>query len=509
MQKMNFLERGFLVWGCGERFRQRAEMLLRFHVIAIVDNAPAFRGKQVFGLPVVDQETYLADFHAYPVLITPMETESIVVFLRAHRMSRYFFLDEVFAPTARPQRMQMTGDAAWQMEKLAALVRLKDAQIKDWNEWGVSYFSYHFLGGRRTRGDCNRTSIAQLLCQSKYPAMRVLSASTSAPIDALLNAASSACGQTLPSAADVLILHGLNIDFSTLNLVAQAERCDVPVIFSEDGFLRSIEPADGKSGLAYTRGHALMLDQGGLYIHADTPSMFEDVMNSGRELSPEDRARTRRLMEKLHAEHLSKYNHQPRMCERLGTLGRRHILVVDQVFSDKSISFGWATDDTFREMLEAALRENPEAEIFIKAHPVKSQGHFADVIETDRIHILTEPMNPIDLIDQMDKVYVCTSQLGFEAAFCGKEVHVFGMPFYAGWGFTIDAQTHPRRAKRRTVEEAFYFAYIACSVYVSYETQGVCEIEQTIDELLALRAAYQRDVVRGGAYNEENCNFQS
>ena len=494
----NFLDTGFVVWGCGARFRWVAETLLRFRVIAIVDNAPAFCGKQVYDLPIVDQEMYLTDFDAYPILITPMETESIVAFLKAHGITHYFFLDEIFAPTARPQRMEAMGNAAWRMEKLAAIVRLKDVQLANWSIWGVSYFSHHFLGGSEAGVGWKRPSIVQLLYEARHPAMKALSASTSAPIDVLLNVASSACGQTLSYATDVLIVHGLNIDFPTLKLAAQAERFGVPIVFSEDGFLRSIEPADGKSGLAYTRGHALMLDIGGLYIHADTPSMFENAMNSERELSTDERARARRLMGKIRKECLSKYNHQPRLRKRIGTPRRTHILVVDQVFSDKSISFGWATDDTFREMLDAALRENPEAEIFIKAHPVKSQGHFADVEETDRIHLLTEPMNPIDLIDQMDKVYVCTSQLGFEAAFCGKEVHVFGMPFYAGWGFTIDAQKHPRRTKRRTVEEAFYFAYIACSIYVSYETQGVCEIEQAIDELITLRKTYQRRVLGGG-----------
>ena len=99
-------------------------------------------------------------------------------------------------------------------------------------------------------------------------------------------------------------------------------------------------------------------------------------------------------------------------------------------------------------------------------------------------------MNPVALLEQMDKVYVCTSQLGFEALMCGKEVHVFGLPFYAGWGVTNDRQICSRRQKRRSVEEIFYAAYVFSTVYLSYRTRKVCEIEDVIDELLELRRKY-------------------
>jgi len=252
--------------------------------------------------------------------------------------------------------------------------------------------------------------------------------------------------------------------------------------------MRSIEPGAGT--LRYAAAHAIQLDMGGLAIHADSPSLLEDSMNSNRELDDEELTRARNIIQKLRRERLTKYNHQRLTGRQLGTPGREKVLVIDQVYGDKSITYGWATDDTFLEMYRKAVEENPDADIYVKAHPVPSKGHFASVKAQGRIHLLTEPMNPIELAMQMDKVYVCTSQLGFEAAFCGKEVHVFGMPFYAGWGFTVDAQQNPNRRRIRTVEEAFYFAYIASSVYVSYQSHGICEIEQAIEELLELRKEY-------------------
>lgn len=112
------------------------------------------------------------------------------------------------------------------------------------------------------------------------------------------------------------------------------------------------------------------------------------------------------------------------------------------------------------------------------------------MIAGGNIHFLRDAINPIVLLEAMDKVYVCTSQMGFEALMCGKEVHVYGMPFYAGWGVTMDRQNCPRRTRRREIWEIFYVAYVLCTVYVSYRTQGICEIEQAIEEIAELRDKY-------------------
>lgn len=111
--------------------------------------------------------------------------------------------------------------------------------------------------------------------------------------------------------------------------------------------------------------------------------------------------------------------------------------------------------------------------------------------QKDRIYPMREAINPISLIKYCDKVYVCTTQLGFEALMCGKEVHVFGMPYYAGWGLTNDRQKCVRRTAKRTLEEVFYIAYILYSQYVHPERMCRCEIEDAMDYLLALREEYK------------------
>ena len=76
---------------------------------------------------------------------------------------------------------------------------------------------------------------------------------------------------------------------------------------------------------------------------------------------------------------------------------------------------------------------------------------------------------------------------------CNKEVHVFGMPFYSGWGIEnlIERQKLSRRTNKRTLEEVFYIAYIMYCKYYNPKTNKPCEIEEAIDYLIELREEYK------------------
>ena len=158
-----------------------------------------------------------------------------------------------------------------------------------------------------------------------------------------------------------------------------------------------------------------------------------------------------------------------------------------------SILKGMGSDKTFKNMLDSAIKENPDADIIVKTHPdtiAGAGGYYTGIKQNKNIYPITFPINPISLIQYCDKVYVCTTQFGFEALMCGKEVHTFGLPFYAGWGLTIDAQKCNRRTNTRTLEEIFYITYIMYSFYVNPEKNCRCEIEEAMDYLLKIRDEY-------------------
>jgi capsular polysaccharide export protein len=104
-----------------------------------------------------------------------------------------------------------------------------------------------------------------------------------------------------------------------------------------------------------------------------------------------------------------------------------------------------------------------------------------------RVRVLASAINPISLIQQVDHVYVVSSQTGFEALMAGKPVTCFGAPFYAGWGLTDDRIELPGRCKLRSMEQLFAAACILYSRYRDPWTGAGCEIEAVIDYLALQR----------------------
>lgn len=100
-------------------------------------------------------------------------------------------------------------------------------------------------------------------------------------------------------------------------------------------------------------------------------------------------------------------------------------------------------------------------------------------------------INPYSLLDIVDKVYVCCSTVGLEAAMAGKEVHLFSCPSYAGWGFTKDRKSIPRIKHKRSIEEFVYITYFKYARYIN--EQGFCSVWEMADTLLKLRDEYFKE----------------
>lgn len=64
----------------------------------------------------------------------------------------------------------------------------------------------------------------------------------------------------------------------------------------------------------------------------------------------------------------------------------------------------------------------------------QKSGHLTEYAFSSGVRVIAADCAPLSLLAGADVVYTVTSQMGFEALMLGKEVHCFGMPFYAGWG---------------------------------------------------------------------------
>lgn len=268
--------------------------------------------------------------------------------------------------------------------------------------------------------------------------------------------------------------------------IKASERRGLPLLSIEDAFLRSVLPGP-KSAPS-----GLVLDDIGIFFDASQPSKLENILNFKALDEEALMSRAQEGIAFLRHYGLSKYNPVPRGFGNQPAPG--YVLVVDQTRGDASITYGAAQDHTFATMLAKARADHPEKRIVIRTHPAvgprAKQGHF-EVTDLDvRTTILSEQLNPWDLLENAAAVYCVTSQLGFEAVLAGHRPVVFGMPFYAGWGLTDDQQSCPRRQRKLSVEQLFAGAMLQFPTWVDLSSNRLSDFEQSAQALLARARHY-------------------
>ncbi|MEN8625048.1 capsular polysaccharide biosynthesis protein [Psychrobacter proteolyticus] len=309
-----------------------------------------------------------------------------------------------------------------------------------------------------------------------------------------------------------------------------ATRQDVNALSIEDGFLRSLD-----SGISSRHGLSVVVDDIGIYFDMTHHSRLEQLIIERTKSTSNDRAageaRARHLMARICEEKLSKYNSiidcpsldklisKENINEKKNAV-QSHILLIDQVAGDASVKGAGANKRQFKKMLKSACRNHPNAHIWIKAHPASKLGYLSNLRLPKNVRLLTEFLNPIELLKQVSDVYTVSSHMGFEALMLGKRVHCFGVSWYSGWGLTNDTNA-PKNLlkavqKRRLVsaeillsnrdlsnlavfpatshktletslETLFYSAYIDYSRYVDPATKQACDIDAAIEWLVTNR----------------------
>ena len=271
-------------------------------------------------------------------------------------------------------------------------------------------------------------------------------------------------------------------------------RWQLPVWHLEDGLLRS---------LAKGRQHpplALLVDDLGVHFDASQPSRMEQRIQ--QPLTPAQHNRARALQTQWCDQRLSKLNPARDSPAPAGPF----VLVVDQSAGDLSIGLGQATPESFRRMLQEALSNHPDCQVVVKVHPDvirgRARGHFRRRdLQHPRIRLCADGLHPAALLEQAQAVYVVTSQMGFEALLWGRTVHCFGMPFYAGWGLTVDRLPAPaRRGASVPLEAVVHAALVEGSRCVDPHRHQPCPIEALMEAIGLQRRLQGADPQRVQAF---------
>ena len=252
------------------------------------------------------------------------------------------------------------------------------------------------------------------------------------------------------------------------------------VLRLEDGFLRS-----KGLGAAFVPPVSWIVDSLGIHFDASKPSDLEEILAQGK-FDEDTLSRAANLRAALVVSGLTKYNVGDSQWQR--PVGEKTVILVPgQVESDAAILHGCPGIRTNMDLLQTVRRENPEAFVLYKPHPdvvagFRSKGHGEGEVRLYCDEVLLDiPMG--ELLKQVDEVHTLTSLAGFEALLRGRKVVTYGIPFYAGWGLTLDRIPTSRRKRRLSLDELVAGALIAYPVYCSIETGRPCEPEATLHEL--------------------------
>jgi len=281
-------------------------------------------------------------------------------------------------------------------------------------------------------------------------------------------------------------------DFVEVEAYAQEKK--IKLFRVEDGFVRSVS-----LGSDLTKAYSLVVDSCGIYFDPTKPSDLECLLN---EYSYDEKLleRSRKLQKYILKNKISKYNiYQDKNLTLEGLKkNQRVIMVPGQVEDDASIIYG-ANGMSNLELLQESREGNLDAYIVYKPHPdVLSGNRKGDVERSVALQYCDSIITKASLdsvLELADEVHTMTSLVGFEALIRGKKVVTYGVPFYAGWGLTVDTKEIVGRVENRTLDELFAATFILYPRYINPNTNRLCEVELLLSEIDKEKSRYNNQIV--------------
>ena len=264
----------------------------------------------------------------------------------------------------------------------------------------------------------------------------------------------------------------------------------------EDGFIRSVG-----LGSDLTQPYSQVIDRRGIYFDPTCESDLEHYLNFyDFENDSTLLERAKNMQAEIIKHKISKYNSDSGKSLSFPE-NKITAVVIGQVEDDASIKYGAASMSNL-DLLKQVKTAYPERYIIFKPHPdVLSGNRVGNVDEKEALKYCDEVVKDIsvaDVLEAVDEVHTMTSLVGLEGLLYGKKVYTYGMPFYAGWGLTIDMQSCKRRKRHVSIEALIAATYLLYPRYISPKTEKPCSAERVIKELKEQKNALQSSRIRRG-----------
>ena len=268
---------------------------------------------------------------------------------------------------------------------------------------------------------------------------------------------------------------------------------DIDICRIEDGFIRSVS-----LGVDFSQPYSLIIDREGIYFNATKESDLENILNNYN-FTPELQDRANRVKNYLVENRISKYNiYKDREITLNIDSSKKVLLVIGQVEGDASLVYG-ADSMKNIELLQSVYSSNSNSYIIYKPHPDVLNGNRLGNIEDIEVlkycNRIEKEVSIDTLLSISDEVHTMTSLVGFEALLRDKKVVCYGIPFYAGWGLTIDMMECKRRKRELNISELIAGAYILYPKYIDPLTLKECEIERVLEQLAIEKELYHNSLL--------------
>jgi capsular polysaccharide export protein len=275
-----------------------------------------------------------------------------------------------------------------------------------------------------------------------------------------------------------IFIYGI-VEFPEVQRYARQHNINIYRI--EDAFIRSIALGSG-----FAKPYSLSIDSRGIYFDPTRISDLEYILQNYK-FTTDLLSRAEKVRKMVVEFKFSKYNHLEHVNLNINR-GKysKIILVTGQVEDDMSIKYG-AFGLNNSDLLKIVKEKNQNAYIIYKPHPdVLSGNRKGDVSKNILNRCADRVVTNISIdsaIEVSDEVHTLTSGAGFDALLRNKKVFTYGMPFYAGWGLTIDYIESKTRNRKISLDELVAATLILYPRYISPKTGKFCEVEQTLQEL--------------------------
>ncbi|WP_244122737.1 capsular polysaccharide biosynthesis protein [Burkholderia metallica] len=148
----------------------------------------------------------------------------------------------------------------------------------------------------------------------------------------------------------------------------------------------------------------------------------------------------------------------------------------------------------FRTLLQNARSAHPDAEFWLVRSSDPGSGAWlsSGAALPDDIRRLHEPYSFSEVLGTADHLYVVSASEGVGGILADVPTHVFGKPYYAGWGLTHDALEFPERTARPTLAAFFDVAFLHHARYLDPETHLPGTLASVLDSVEIQRAVASR-----------------